>query len=240
MPLSTCSDAVNWVSAVFAGQGAQLVDAEGNITVKSDEVKEVLAWFKHIVPFLPPSVFAWDNASNNKWLISGQGALIMNPPGAWAVAVRDAPKVAEQLWTFHSPKGPKGRFDPCSFGFWGIWSFSPNAAAAKSLLTHLSTRSSVERLVAGSHGVDIPPFEKLRDFKTWEEERPPAGTLYNYPPRKDVTALLAGYPAPTSLGAQMFAQGTICNMVAQCTQQGKSIDQAIDLARTELEGFMRT
>jgi uncharacterized membrane protein YfcA len=33
----------------------------------------------------------------------------------------------------------------------------------------LSTRSSVERLVAGSHGVDIPPFEKLRDFKTWEE-----------------------------------------------------------------------
>ena len=73
-----------------------------------------------------------------------------------------------------------------------------------------------------------------------EEERPPAGTLYNYPPRKDVTALLAGYPAPTSLGAQMFAQGTICKMVAQCTQQGKSIDQAIDWARTELEGFMRT
>ena len=240
MPLSTCSDAINWVSAVFAGQGAQLVDAEGNITVKSDDVKEVLAWFKEIAPSLPPSVFAWDNASNNRWLISGQGALIMNPPGAWAVAVRDAPKVAEQLWTFHSPKGPKGRFDPCSFGFWGIWSFSPNAAAAKSLLTHLSTRSSVEKLVAGSHGVDIPPFEKLRDFKTWEEEKPPAGTLYNYPPRRDVTALLAGYPAPTSLGAQMFAQGTICKMVAQCTQQGKSIDQAIDLARTELEGFMRT
>jgi hypothetical protein len=91
-----------------------------------------------------------------------------------------------------------------------------------------------------SHGVDIPPFEKLRDFKTWEEEKPPAGTLYNYPPRRDVTALLAGYPAPTSLGAQMFAQGTICKMVAQCTQQGKSIDQAIDLARTELEGFKRT
>jgi ABC-type glycerol-3-phosphate transport system substrate-binding protein len=158
------------------------------------------------VPFLPPSVFAWDNAANNKWLISGQGALIMNPPGAWAVAVRDAPEVAEQLWTFHSPKGPKGRFDPCSFGFWGIWNFSANAAAAKSLLMYLSSRTSVEKLVAGSHGVDIPPFEKLRDFKTWEEEKPPAGTLYNYPPRGDVTALLAGYPAPTSLGTQMFAR----------------------------------
>ena len=84
----------------------------------------------------------------------GPPNLIMNPPGAWAVAVRDAPEVAEQLWTFHSPKGPKGRFDPCSFGFWGIWNFSANAAAAKSLLMYLSTRTSVEKLVAGSHGVD--------------------------------------------------------------------------------------
>ena len=77
----------------------------------------------------------------------------------------------------------------------------------------------------------IPPFEKLRDLRIWEDEKPPAGTLYNYPPRGDVTALLAGYPAPTTLGAQMFAQGTICKLVAQCTQQGKSIDQAIDAAR---------
>jgi hypothetical protein len=34
----------------------------------------------------------------------------------------------------------------------------------------------------------------------------------------------------------MFAQGTICKMVAQCTQQGKSIDEAIDLARTDRTG----
>ena len=240
MPLSTWSDAVNWVSAVFASYGALLVDEEGNIVVKSEAVKGVLEWFKKAVPFFPPSAFAWDNAANNKWLISGQGALIMNPPGAWAVAVRDAPDIAAQLWTFHSPKGPKGRFDPTNFGFWGIWNFSPNRAAAKSLLAYLSTRSSVEKLVAGSHGVDIPPFEKLRDFKTWEEEKPPVGTLYNYPPRGDVIALLAGYPAPASIGTQMFAQGTICKMVAQCTQQGKSIDAAIDFAQSELEGFLRT
>ena len=240
MPLSTWSDAVNWVSAVFASYGASLVDEEGNIVVKSEAVKRVLEWFKKAVPFFPPSAFAWDNAANNKWLISGQGALIMNPPGAWAVAVRDAPDIAAQLWTFHSPKGPKGRFDPTNFGFWGIWNFSPNRAAAKSLLAYLSTRSSVEKLVAGSHGVDIPPFEKLRDFKTWEEEKPPVGTLYNYPPRGDVIALLAGYPAPASIGTQMFAQGTICKMVAQCTQQGKSVDAAIDFAQSELEGFSRT
>jgi len=240
MPLSTWSDAVNWVSAVFAAQGAQLIDEEGNVTVKSDAVREVLAWFQKIVPSLPPSVFAWDNAANNKWLISGQGALIMNPPGAWAVAVRDAPDVAQQLWTFHSPSGPKGRFDPCNFGFWGLWNFSTNKSAAKSLLAYLSTRAAVEQLVAGSRGVDIPPYEKLRDFKTWAEEQPPKGTLYNYPPREGVTAFLAGYPAPPGIGTQMTTQGTICKMVAVCTQQGKSIEDAVDFAQSELEGFRRS
>ena len=55
--------------------------------------------------FLPPDAPAWDDASNNKWLVSGKGALIMNPPSAWAVAKRDAPQVAEQLWTHGFPAG---------------------------------------------------------------------------------------------------------------------------------------
>jgi hypothetical protein len=38
----------------------------------------------------------------------------------------------------------------------------------------------------------------------------------------------------------MFAQGTVCKMVAQCTQAGKSVDQAIAFAESELEGFMRS
>jgi ABC-type glycerol-3-phosphate transport system substrate-binding protein len=240
LPISNQSDAVNWVGAVFASHGAELVDQEGKINVDSDATRHVLEWFKKLVPMLPPSVFAWDNAGNNKWLVSGQGALIMNPPSAWAVAVRDAPKIAEQLWTFPAPKGPKGRYDPTNFGFWGIWNFSPNKSAAKSLLAFLSTRTSVQQLVAGSHGYDIPPFEKLRDFNTWAEEAPPKGTLYNYPPRGEVIASLSGYPAPINIGNQMFVQGTVCDMVARCTQQGQSIDQAISAAADEIEGYMRT
>ena len=81
---------------------------------------------------------AWDDASNNKWLVSGRGAMIMNPPSAWAVAKRDAPQVAEQCWTHGFPAGPKGRFAPYLPYFWTIWAFSKNKEAAKSLLVHLS------------------------------------------------------------------------------------------------------
>ena len=150
LALGQTGDTANWLGALFNAYGAQLVDKDGNTTVKSEPVKQVLDYMKRLVPFLPPDVFAWDDSSNNKALISGQAALIFNPPSAWAVAVRDAPKVAEQCWHFSSPKGPKGRFDPAQPSFWGIWKFSPNKAAAKSLALHLWQKESVEQLVAAS------------------------------------------------------------------------------------------
>jgi ABC-type glycerol-3-phosphate transport system substrate-binding protein len=240
MPISACSDAVQFVGAMFNSYGAQLVDARGEITVKSDATRTVLEWFKKTVPFFPPSVFAWDDSSNNKALISGQSALIFNAPSAWAVAKRDAPKVAEQLWTFPTPKGPKGRHISGRYRYWGIWNFSANKTAAKSLLLYLSTREAVGKLLEGGQGFDVPPFEKLTDSPVWAEAEPPKGTLYNFPPRGEVIVSVAGYPAPARIGVQMYAQGTMCKMIAYCTQQGKSIDEAIAFGERELEGYMRT
>src|SRR6267378_3440014 len=71
------------------GQTADSVDTKGNVTAKTDNVRQVLEYYKKLMAFLPPDAPAWDDASNNKWLISGKGALIMNPPSAWAVAKRD-------------------------------------------------------------------------------------------------------------------------------------------------------
>lgn len=240
MPLGQTGDSANWIGAVFNAHGAELVDKEGNITVKTAPVKQVMEWFKKLVAFLPPDVFAWDDSSNNKALISGQAALIMNPPSAWAVAVRDAPKVAEQCWHFPSPKGPKGRFDPAQPSFWGIWNFSPNKSAAKSLALHLWQKESVEQLVAASKGYDIPAFASLRGFKTWAEEGPPKGGIWNYPPRGDIIESVSGSPAPYRIANQMFAQATLAKMIAQYTQSGKTLDQSLDWASSEIEGFMRT
>ena len=240
MGLGQTSDSVDWVGAVFASHGAVLVDQEGKITVKSDAVKQVLEWFKKLAPFLPADTYAYDDASNNKILIAGKTALIMNPPSAWAVAKRDNPKVAENCWTFAAPKGPKGRYTPGQPYFLGIWNFSPNKPAAKSLITYLSQRSSVEQLVAASVGYDIPSFDKLLDFNTWKEVGPPKGTVYNYPPRGNQIVSLAAAPAPPKIANQIYVQATMPKMISQVTQAGKSIDQAIDWASAELEGFMRT
>ena len=136
--LGETSDNVDTVGAFFLAFGAEVVDAKGNVVVKNDNVRAVLEYYKKLMAFLPPDAPAWDDASNNKWLVSGRGALIMNPPSAWAVAKRDAPQVAEQCWTHGFPVGPKGRFAPFLPYYWSIWKFAKNKEAAKSLLLHLS------------------------------------------------------------------------------------------------------
>jgi ABC-type glycerol-3-phosphate transport system substrate-binding protein len=238
--LGTTSDNVDTIGAIFHGFGAMLVDAKGNITVKSDPVRQALDYYKKLMAFLPPDVVAWDDSNNNKWLVSGKGALIMNPPSAWAVAKRDAPQVAEQCWTHGMPAGPKGRFGPFLPFFWGIWNFSKNKAAAKSLITHLSQPASAEKLVAASGGYDLPSFANLTTFKTWAEEGPPKGTLYHYPnPHNHQIQSIAAAPAPPKIAVQIYNQAIMTKMAVRYFQ-GEAMDKTLDWAAKELEGFTRT
>src|SRR5437763_6752032 len=181
---------------LFRAFGAELVDAKSNVVVKSDAVRQVLDYAKRLAQFMPADVSAWDNTSNNKWLISGKGALIFNPPSAWAVAKRDAPQVAEKLWTHAMPKGPNGRFVAMLPRFQGLWNFSRNKSAAKSLMLHVSSRAAAEQLVEACQGYDLPPFVKFNNFKTWDEQGPPKGTLSHYPNRGDQGAMTPGAPCP--------------------------------------------
>ena len=237
--LGTTSDNVDSAGALFHAFGAQLVNAKGDIVVKNDQVRQVLDYYKKLMQFLPPDVPSWDDASNNKFLVSGQGSLIMNPPSAWAVAKRDAPKIAEQLWTHGFPMGPKGRYAPFLPYFWGIWNFSKNQSAAKSLITFLSQASSAEKMTNASQGYDLPSFEKLTTFKVWSEEGPPTGTLYHYPnPHNHQTLSIAAAPAPHKIAEQIYTQAIQTQMVVRYAK-GEAMDKTIDWAAKELEGFTR-
>jgi ABC-type glycerol-3-phosphate transport system substrate-binding protein len=238
--LGTTEDNVDTAGAIFQSFGANLVDAKGNIAVKSDTVRQAMEYYKKLAQFLPPDAPAWDNASNNKYLIAGKGSLIMNPPSAWAVAKRDAPQIAEQLWTHGMPAGPKGRYAPFLPYFWGIWNFSKNKPAAKSLLVYLSQPAAVEKMVEASGGYDLPAFEKLTTLKVWAEEAPPKGTLYHYPnPHNHQILSVAAQPAPPKIAVQIYTQAIQTKMVVRF-MQGEPLEKTLAWAETEVEGFMRT
>jgi ABC-type glycerol-3-phosphate transport system substrate-binding protein len=238
--LGQTADSVDMVGAMFRAFGAALVDGEGNINLKSDEMRQVLEYAQKLAKFLPADAASYDDASNNRALISGKSALIFNPPSAWAVAKRDAPDVAKDCWTFSAPSGPKGRFVPTATFFWGVWQFSKNQQAAKELITYLMEREQVEERDNGVAGYDLPQFEGMLDLKIWETVEPPSGTVYNYPIRKwhNAKPSLTASEASPDIAVQVYNRAIHNQMMARI-KQGQSIKQVIAWAKDELEGFTR-
>jgi ABC-type glycerol-3-phosphate transport system substrate-binding protein len=238
--LGTTADSVDTAGSMLAAYGAELISAKGDVTVRTDAVRQVLEYAQQLVKYLPDDAVSYDDASNNRALISGKSALIWNPPSAWAVAKRDAPLVAADCWTFPAPKGPKGRFLPLGAFSWGIWNFSTNKTAAKELIEFLSQRENVEARCKVVQGYDVPPFASMTDFKIWDEVEPPKGTVYHYPIRKShhQENWIAMAPAPPEIAVQAYNRGTLPTMLAKL-KTGSSIKEVQDWAEDELGGFVR-
>ena len=239
IPMGQTSDAVDTVGAIFNAFGVVMIDDKDNIKVNSNETRVALEYMKKLMAVNPPEVYAWDDAGNNRWMISGKGSSIMNPPSSWAVAKRDNPTVAEKIWHHPMPKGPKGRFVGQLPQFYGVWSFSKNKSAAKDLLLHISQKEQVAQLVEASFGYDLPSFKSMYDLPTWRSVGPPTGVSYGYPPRGDEQTSMFGHPARAEVGAQMYNQAINTVMVAKVTQGNEKIDDVIKWAEKELEGTLR-
>ncbi|MEN9498533.1 MAG: hypothetical protein RIS83_352 [Pseudomonadota bacterium] len=242
MPMGSFTDAVDTVGAIFAAFGASVMDDKGNVTVRGNaKLRRAVEYLVRLSRFLPNDVWAWDDASNNRALISGRSALIFNPPSAWAVAKRDNPGVAEKCWTVPPPAGPEGRFTPYLPYFWGIWSFSRNKTAAKGLLEFLSERTSAEKQTNTSNGYDIPPFMSMSDFPVWANEGPPKGSVFNYPLKAhhNARASVAFAPAPSEFAVQAYTNGLNTKTIARIAQAGESVDQALAWLERELNVIRR-
>jgi ABC-type glycerol-3-phosphate transport system substrate-binding protein len=242
MPMGSFTDAVDTVGAIFASFGASVMDDKGNVTVRGNaKLRTAVEYLVRLSRFLPSDVWAWDDASNNRALISGRSALIFNPPSAWAVAKRDNPQVSANCWTVPMPAGPEGRFTPYLPYFWGIWSFSRNKTAAKGLLEFLSERTSAERQTTTSNGYDIPPFLSMSDFPIWENEGPPKGTVFNYPQKAHHNARtsVAFAPAPAEFAVQAYTNALNTKTIARIAQAGESVDQALNWLERELNVIRR-
>ena len=237
---STNTDATDTHGALFASFGAKLIDKDGKVTLDTPEVMQCLEFVQKLAKFYPADAVSYDDASNNRALISGKSALVFNPPSAWAVAKRDAPDVAKDCWTFSAPSGPKGRFVPTATFFWGVFQFSKNQQAGKELVTYLMEREQVEQRDNGVAGYDLPPFEGMLDFKIWETVEPPPGTVYNYPIRKwhNAKPSLTASEAAPEVAVQVYNRAIHNQMMARI-KEGQSIKQVLAWTKDELEGFTR-
>jgi Bacterial extracellular solute-binding protein len=238
-PIGATSDSQDWTGPLFAAFGSYPVDKDGNVTFDSDETRAALEYMKKLTELMPPDVFAWDDASNNRYIISGKGSAIQNPPSAWRVCVRDKPETAKYLWHHDTPAGPKGRFRGSLSRMHGVWSFGKNKTAAKDLVLHLLEKPQQDKLIAAGEGFDIPLIRAFNKHPVWKDAKPPAGGLYNYPIQGEEFQMMCGYPAPIGIASQIYTEALIPNTIAKVCKDKKSIDDGIKWAIGELEGYMR-
>ncbi len=238
-PISKVSDANDWLFPLFLSFGSVPIDKDRKVTIESDGTLQALEFVKELTQYMPKDIYGWDVASNNRWIISGKGSCIQNPPSAWAVCKRTRPDIAAQLWHHDTPNGPKGRYRGASFFNFGVWKWCKEKKAAKELIMYLLERPQQWKMLQAAQGYDMPQLKPMYAHPVWEEEGPPKGTIYNYIPRGDEQLIVGGWPAPPEIGAEIYNRYIVPAMVAKATTGEMSSKEAMKWAAGELEMIVR-
>ena len=82
-------------------------------------------------------VFNWDNASDNRFLASGQGSLTIDPVSAVRAIEQQDPQLAAQVALAPPPAGPAGARAPQYSQTYVIWRFAAEPELAQQFLVDL-------------------------------------------------------------------------------------------------------
>ena len=191
--------------------------------------------------FYPADAVSYDDASNNRALISGKSALIFNPPSAWAVAKRDAPQVAADCWTFPAPTGPEGpvradaelllgrlQVQPEQVGGEGA-DRVPDAARAGGAALRRDRRATTCRR--------MPACWTSRCGKRSSRRRARSTTIRSG--RGTTSSPASPRPRRRRISRCRSTTARIHNQMMARLQAGQTIPQVIAWAQDELEGFAR-
>ena len=103
------------------------------------------------------TVFEWGAASNNQFVLSGRGSLIVNAISPIRRAEDLGMPLASELWIWPVPHGPSGRFGTGQYtNVYSVWKFARNREAAERFLADLCLAS--KEAVPESGFFNFPTF----------------------------------------------------------------------------------
>src|SRR6266850_1959304 len=133
IPISHCSDAHSTYWSVAWSYGAKVLEADGKTpAIVSDKTAQVVEWYKELYKeAMEPEVLSWDDAGNNRFILSGKGSWIHNPVSPYNAALANKQPIADDINHHNSPGGPAGIHSAPPNLSMGIWKFSKNQELAK-------------------------------------------------------------------------------------------------------------
>jgi multiple sugar transport system substrate-binding protein len=170
--ISHCLDANSTFWYVLWCYGGQIIEEDGKtVAIKSDVTKQVLEFYKEIyMDAMEPDVLSWDDASNNRYLLSGKGAWVHNPISIYNVAKSKNMPIAHDINHHLTPSGPAGRFMAAEVQSLGIWKFSKQPEEAKKFIRYIFEPENFNRWIEAAAGYNTGPQRGYAQHPLWARD----------------------------------------------------------------------
>jgi len=167
--ISHCGDANTSLWAVLWSYGAKVLEADGKTpAIVSEKTAQVIEWYKELYrDGMEPEVLSWDDASNNRFILSGKGSWIHNPISPYNTALKEKMPIADDINHHPSPAGPAGIHSAPGINALGIWKFSKNAELAKEFVQFLFRKENFDAWIVAANAFNQPPVRDLADHPIW-------------------------------------------------------------------------
>jgi multiple sugar transport system substrate-binding protein len=237
IPISQTNDAVSTLGPIMWAYGGKAVDADGkSVTVNSQETAQAIEYVKRLFnEAMEPEVLSWDDASNNRFLISGKGSWIANPQSAYLTAKTRNMPITQQLDFQIFPAGPKGRHTTTFVRSMGIWKFSKHIEPAKEFVKFFFDQENYNEYVNAAQAFDAPVFKSMEDHPVWAIDP-------KYKAIKESTQYghLYGWPAPGDERSQQVTNSYIIPIMFAKAVGGSSTAEAMAWAEAEIKRIYTT
>lgn len=217
------------LTSLMACFGAYLQDNSGRVALDSERTVEAVEFVADLqARGGDDSVFGWGATSNNQFVLSGRGSLIVNAISPIRRAEDLGMPFARQLWIWPIPRGPVGRVGLGQYtSVYSVWKFAKNREAAERFLADLCLASG--DAVAASSFFNFPTFpgacpEKRLYEAAAADPRAPRGKYSILTTVASKHTANVGYPGYANAAVQetfdrfliprMFAQVSLGKMTA--------------------------
>jgi multiple sugar transport system substrate-binding protein len=195
IPISQTTDAYSTLQSVLWSFGGKELAEDGKTpAIRSEATAASIEYIKALYKdAMTSEVLSWDNAGNNRFMISGKGSWIHNPASHYIVAKNRKLAVAKDIYFTLCPAGPAGRHTVTIPRSVGIWKWSQDVALCKDFVRFLyEDKNYVDFVIAGNN-YNHPIFQDMENHEVWNIDP-------KYKPFKSIGRYshLYGWPAPPS------------------------------------------
>ena len=167
--ISHCADANTTYWSIAWCHGAKVLEADGKTpAINSEKTAQVIEYYKELYrDAMDPEVLSWDDASNNRGILSGKYSWIHNPISPYNAALKEKMPIADDINHHPSPAGPAGTHSAPPINMISVWKFSKNIPLAKDFLKFLFQKENYDAWIVASNAFNHPPLRHLADHPIW-------------------------------------------------------------------------